>query len=142
MGPFELLDLSPTDDLDRIRDAYHRVAATRHPDLFRGKLDAVEAEQLMRLFARVSAAYAQLRDPAERLKYGARRAPAKPAETPASGIRKISPRAQNHVRRAEALLKTGDVGSALLHLRMAVAAEPGVKELRQMLADTEKQLKK
>lgn len=152
LGPFELLDLSPTDDIERIRDAYHRIAASRHPDLFRGKLGAAESEQLMRMFARVTAAYAQLRDPEARKKFGAKPArsavtpPAgiaaqKPGDTP-TGLRKISPRALSHVRRAEALLETGDVASAILHLRMAVAAEPNVRELRQMLSDTEKQLKK
>jgi hypothetical protein len=152
LGPFELLDLSPTDDMERIRDAYHRIAASRHPDLFRGKLGAAESEQLMRMFARVTGAYAQLRDPEARKKFGARPARAaatppagtpaqKPADTP-TGLRRISPRALSHVRRAEALLETGDVASAILHLRMAVAAEPNVRELRQMLSDTEKQLKK
>jgi hypothetical protein len=151
MGPFELLDLSPTDDMDRIRDAYHRIAAQRHPDLFRGKLGAVESEQLMRMFSRVTGAYAQLRDPEARRKFGARPSRAatppagvpvqKPGDTP-TGLRKISPRALSHVRRAEALLKTGDFASAILHLRMAVAAEPNVRELRQMLSDTEAQLKK
>lgn len=151
MGPFELLDTSPTDDMERIRDAYHRVAATRHPDLFRGRLGQAEAETLMRLFARVTGAYAELRDPEVRKKFGARpaRMPTPPAGMPAlkpgdtpTGLRKISPRALSHVRRAEALLKTGDFGSAILHLRMAVAAEPNVKELRKMLSDTEAQLKK
>lgn len=152
MGPFELLDLSPTDDYERIREAYHRIAATRHPDLFRGRLGTTEAETLMRLFARVTGAYAQLRDPEARKKYGARPARpttppvgskplAKAADTP-SGLRKVSPRALSHVRRAEALLDTGDIASAVLHLRMAVAAEPNVKELRQMLSDTEAKLKK
>jgi curved DNA-binding protein CbpA len=146
LGPFELLDLSPTDDIERIRDAYHRIASQRHPDLFRGKLGAAESEQLMRMFARVTGAYAQLRDPETRKKFGARpRATppggSAPAATP-TGLRKISPRALSHVRRAEALLKTGDVASAILHLRMAVAAEPNVKELRQMLSETEAQLKK
>ena len=145
LGPFELLDLSPCDDMNRIRDAYHRIAATRHPDLFRGKLGAAEAEMLMRLFARVTGAYAQLRDPEERKKHGARPRATPPAGTPGAtptGLRKISPRALSHVRRAEALLRTGDAASAILHLRMAIAAEPNVKELREMLADTEKQLRK
>jgi curved DNA-binding protein CbpA len=151
MGPFELLELSPTDDMNQIRDAYHRIAGTRHPDLFRGKLPDGEAETLMRLFARVTGAYAALRDPETRKKLGAKPARptppgggppvAKPGDTP-TGLRKISPRALSHVRRAEAMLKTGDLASAILHLRMAVAAEPNVQELRQMLRETEAQLKK
>jgi curved DNA-binding protein CbpA len=152
LGPFELLEISATDDVEMIRDAYHRVAATRHPDLFRGKLGAQESEQLMRLFARVSGAYAQLRDPEERKKHGARPKAAPkatpPAGTPASavaggsGVRKVAPRALSHLRKAEAMLNTGDVASAVLHLRMAIAADPQAKELRQLLADTEAKLKK
>jgi curved DNA-binding protein CbpA len=153
LGPFELLEISATDDMELIRAAYHRVAATRHPDLFRGKLGAQEAEQLMRLFARVSGAYAQLRDPEERKKHGARPkatpkatppagTPAGAMGTPTSGVRKVAPRALSHLRKAEAMLNTGDVASAVLHLRMAIAADPQAKELRQLLADTEAKLKK
>jgi len=154
LGPFELLEISASDDMEVIRAAYHRVAATRHPDLFRGKLGPAEAETLMRLFARVTAAYAQLRDPDERRRHGAR-SKAVPAatppsgtpaaalaSTPSSGVRKIAPRALSHLRKAEAMLNTGNVASACLHLRMAIAADPQAKELRQLLVETEAKLKK
>jgi len=160
LGPFELLELSPTDDVEQIREAYHRVAATRHPDLFRGKLGATEAEQLMRLFARVSGAYALLRDPDARRRHGARPPRATPpagvpvsaiagagsgpvaAGSPGSGVRKVAPRALSHLRKAEAMLKIGDNASAVLHLRMAIAADPTAKELRTLLTETEAKLKK
>lgn len=132
LGPFELLEIAPTDDLEAIRAAYHRVAATRHPDLFRGRLDADQAELLMRLFARVSGAYAQLRDPGERRKL----APRKQAAPT------IAPRARSHVRKAEAMIDVGDYASAVLHLRMAVAADPQARELRALLADTEARLRR
>lgn len=157
LGPYELLEISPTDDIERIREAYHAVAATRHPDLFRGKLPEAEAESLMRVFGRVSNAYALLRDPEERSKYGGRQV-AKMRATPPAGIgavtppttatptptgqRRIAPRALSHVRRAEAALDTGDIASAVLHLRMAVASDPQAKELRTLLAETEAKLKK
>lgn len=155
LGPFELLELSPTDDVEQIRAAYHRIAATRHPDLFRGKLSADETEMLMRLFGRVSAAYATLRSAEERKKYGARPVKATPpvgtpagsiaadgSSPPGGGLRKIAPRAMSHVRKAQAMLNTGDVASACLHLRMAVAADPQAKELRELLAETEAKLKR
>lgn len=146
-GPFELLEISPTDDMTEIRDAYHRIAAARHPDLFRGRLGAPETEQLMRVFGKVSNAYALLRDPEERRKHGAK--PIKPT-TPSAGLpaqgapapRKIAPRAMSHVRRADAMLDAGDLAAAILHLRMAVAADPASKELRQLLSDTEAKLKR
>jgi curved DNA-binding protein CbpA len=167
MGPYELLELSPTDDLDKIQDAYHAIAGTRHPDLFRGKLDDVQTESLMRVFGRVSNAYALLRDPEERRKFGGRRVTAEraaatpPGGTPAkaipagstpptgspatgtpTGLRRINPKALSYARRAEGALATGDIASAILHLRMAIASDPGAKELRDLLADTEAKLKK
>lgn len=155
-GPFELLEMPAVDDTEQVRAAYHQVAATRHPDLFRGRLGSVEAEMLMRVFSKISGAYALMRDPEERRKHGAKKVAASgiatppggvPATgagptTPAGGVRKIAPRALSHVRRADVLLDAGDLGSAILHLRMAVAADPTSKELRQLLADTELKLKK
>lgn len=156
LGPFELLEMPALDDLEKVRLAYHGVAATRHPDLFRGRLGTAEAEMLMRVFSRISGAYAQLRDPEERRKHGAKKVPASKlatpptgvpitgagTTTPAGGIRKIAPRALSHVRRADSMLDAGDLGSAILHLRMAVAADPSSRELRQLLTDTEAKLKK
>ncbi len=150
LGPFELLELPAVDDTEKVRAAYHLVAASRHPDLFRGRLGAAEAETLMRVFARITGAYALLRDPEERRKYGAKKAapcPTVPPEsagaaTPAGGNRKVAPRALSHVRRADAMLDAGDIGSAILHLRMAVAVDPTSKDLRQLLADTEAKMRK
>lgn len=144
LGYFELLEIEPTDDMKKIRGAYYEMASTRHPDLFRGRLGAPETELLMRVFGRVTNAYAVLRDPEERKKAGAPQPKgAAPAAAPASGApRKIAPRAMSHVRRADAALDSGDVASAILHLRMAVAADPASKELRVLLADTEAKLKK
>ena len=142
-GLFELLEISPTDDVQRIRDAYYEIAATRHPDLFRGRLGTAETELLMHVFGRVSNAYALLRDPEERKKAGAKpKIGTPPSGTPVAAPRKIAPRAMSHVRRADAALDSGDVASAILHLRMAVAVHPASKELRVLLADTEAKLKK
>jgi hypothetical protein len=152
LGPFELLEISPTDDMNLIRDAYHRIAGTRHPDLFRGKLPDVEAEDLMRVFARVTEAYARLRDPVERAKLAPQKkktptpAPGTPTPAPGTttptGLRRIAPKALSHARRAQAMLDQGDVASAVLHLRMAVAADPTAMELRDLLAETESKLRK
>jgi len=66
---FELLELPPTLSGEHVQAAYHNVARTRHPDLFRGKLSARDAERLMRIYGRIAAAYATLRDPEERNRY-------------------------------------------------------------------------
>ena len=39
-------------------------------------------------------------------------------------------------------MAVGDVSSAVLHLRMAVAADPTAKEIRALLAETEAKLRK
>lgn len=135
IGPFELLEIAPTDDLEAIRAAYHRIAATRHPDLFRGRLDAAETEALMRVFGRVSGAYVQLRDPEERKKL----VPRREARGTLGGV---ALRARSHVRKAEAMIGVGDYASAVLHLRMAVAADPQSKALRELLAETEARLRR
>jgi hypothetical protein len=66
---FELLELPTTGSGEHVQLAYHQIARTRHPDLFRGRLTARDAERLMRVYGRIAAAYASLRDPNERTRY-------------------------------------------------------------------------
>jgi hypothetical protein len=66
---FELLELPPTGSGEHVQIAYHQIARTRHPDLFRGRLTPRDAERLMRVYGRIAAAYASLRDPNERTRY-------------------------------------------------------------------------
>jgi curved DNA-binding protein CbpA len=66
---FELLELPATGSGEHVQLAYHQIARTRHPDLFRGRLTARDAERLMRVYGRIAAAYASLRDPNERTRY-------------------------------------------------------------------------
>jgi hypothetical protein len=66
---FELLELPLTGSGEHVQASYHQIARTRHPDLFRGRITARDAERLMRVYGRISAAYASLRDPDERTRY-------------------------------------------------------------------------
>jgi hypothetical protein len=62
LTPFELLEIPPTASSQHVQRAFHAVAATRHPDVWRNHLDAAERERLTRVYGRIAAAYATLRN--------------------------------------------------------------------------------
>ena len=61
LTPFELLEIPPTASGQHVQRAFHAIAATRHPDVWRNHLDAPERERLTHVYGRVAAAYATLR---------------------------------------------------------------------------------
>jgi hypothetical protein len=61
-GKFDWLEIPPTASSTAIQEAYHKVARTRHPDLFRS-LDPKLMDRLVRMYGRVTAAYADLKEP-------------------------------------------------------------------------------
>lgn len=61
-GKFDWLEIPPIASSTAIQDAYHAIARTRHPDLFR-KLDPKTLDRLVRMYGRVTAAYADLKEP-------------------------------------------------------------------------------
>lgn len=61
-GKFDWLEIPPTASATAIQDAYHAIARTRHPDLFR-QLDPALTDRLVRMYGRITAAYADLKDP-------------------------------------------------------------------------------
>ena len=138
---FDWLEIPPTASQSAIQDAYHRIARTRHPDLFRRKLPGPELDRLVRMYARVTAAYAELRVPEKCAAY-LRSLRGKPPSTPppvAPGkldpVREMNARALVAYRRAEGSLRTGDRTAAVLHVKMAIAADPTSKFLRAALAE-------
>lgn len=62
-GKFDWLEIPPIASAMAIQEAYHQVARTRHPDLFRARIDHRTLDRLVRMYARVTAAYAELKDP-------------------------------------------------------------------------------
>ena len=66
---FEWLELAPTAAPAAIQAAYHAIARTRHPDLYRRTLGPRDHDRLVRMYARVSGAYAELRAPAAAAAY-------------------------------------------------------------------------
>ena len=155
---FEWLELAPTAAPQAIQGAYHAIARTRHPDLFRAALRPADLDRLVRMYARVTGAYAELRTADSATAYLRRHAPAvtspappasptspappAPAAAPGASApaavdpaRAMNARALALYRRAEGALRTGDRASAILNIKMAIAADPSSQLLRGALAE-------
>ncbi|MBZ0236432.1 MAG: DnaJ domain-containing protein, partial [Deltaproteobacteria bacterium] len=59
---FDWLEIPPTASSTAIQEAYHAIARTRHPDLFR-QLEPAMLDRLVRMYGRITAAYADLKEP-------------------------------------------------------------------------------
>lgn len=208
-GKFDWLEIPPIASTTAIQEAYHQVARTRHPDLFRNRIDVATMDRLVRMYARVTGAYADLKEPEKCAAYlrelrgprqptvppyaaaahpaprlnritaamapqrseisssralhptappppGPARAkpPTAPPPTPTppslttpppmapparpndiDPAHAMNPRALSFYRRAEGVLKTGDRSAAMLHLKMAIAADPKSTFLRAALTE-------
>ncbi len=149
---FEWLELGPTASSAAIQGAFHAIARTRHPDLFRTALTGGDYDRLVRMYARVAAAYAVLRTPEGAANYlrqrrdsgvpfpapGAAEPPPPPPPPPAAAIdpaRAMNPRALGLYRRAERALAIGDRTTAVLNIKLAIAADPASALLRAALAE-------
>jgi len=163
--PYELLEVKPDCTLDQAQEAYHKVARLAHPDLHRTALNPDELERVTAAYARVAEAYRQLRaqklksqrlkklSPNESGKFADFNAepPTPPpvvppppvtvekypprAVTPATT--QMSPKALVYYRKAEMSLRRGDLKAAILHLKMAIVADPQSQFLRAALAEVE-----
>ncbi|MCE9574662.1 MAG: hypothetical protein K8W52_16050 [Deltaproteobacteria bacterium] len=69
MSLFDLLEIPPTASLTHVRQGFHAIAITRHPDVWRNRLSPSQLDHLVRVYGRVAAAYATLREPDERTRY-------------------------------------------------------------------------
>lgn len=161
---FEWLELAPTTAPEAIQRAYHAIARTRHPDLFRAALRPADLDRLVRMYARITGAYAELRTADGAAAYLRRHAPAvtspaspaspappatptppapsapaaapgTPAPAAVDPARAMNGRALALYRRAEGALRTGDRASAILNIKMAIAADPSSQLLRGALAE-------
>lgn len=168
MTYFEWLEMAPSASSLAIQNAYHAVARTRHPDLARKQLGPRDYDRLVRMYSRITGAYAALRPPEAAARYLRERrdsqklqmvavqhgtpgthppiaripvpppptAPVAPPPTgPIDPAREMNPRAFACYRRAEGALRTGDHATALLQIRMAIAADPRSPLLRAALAE-------
>lgn len=145
----QLLEVPATATADQVQDAFHKVARTSHPDLHRTTLTADELEMVTTAYARVAGAYQELR--------GARMAARNPSMTPpgqfpriakpgepaaAAGAAPMNGKASIYYRKAEMSLRKGEVKTALLQLKMAIAADPQSTFLRTALTEVEAELAK
>jgi hypothetical protein len=123
--PHRLLEIDAGTGAEAAQDAFHKIARMAHPDLHRHSLTAEELELVTTAYARVTAAYQELRDA---LRPGA------------SGA--MSPKALPYYRKAERCLRRGELGGAVLQLKLAIASDPQSAFLRSALAEVEAEVGK
>ena len=147
LSHFELLDVDADANTAAIQESFHRLAARLHPDRYRSRLSSGDHERLTTVYARLAEAYQVLRDDGRRSHYVRETARARP-ETAAgkldteSALSLLSPKAQRLYRRAQAALRTNDIASAVLNLRMALARDQNSALLREALGEAQARLKK
>lgn len=132
-----------------IRDAYYRLVARLHPDLYVNTLDPDTRAKLVTIYSRIVEAYRVLNDPRRREKYEAVLARGKlrlsqedeltSARAPEDELK--NPNAKRFFKLGRAALMAGDGKSAVMNLKLALSVEPGSELLRAELAKAEALLK-
>ncbi len=157
----EILDIQPDASIEEAQVAFHKLARVAHPDLHRNALSADELELVSSAYAIAAGAYQTFRTQAQstqRIKplkpdEVARPTPvpteAKPPPVTPSGpapsvnaAANMNSKAVTYFRKAELALKRGDLKSAMLQVKLAIAADPASGFLRSALAEIELELKK
>ncbi|MGE0871467.1 MAG: hypothetical protein AB7P03_23095 [Kofleriaceae bacterium] len=152
----QILELPATATVEDATNAFHKIARAAHPDLHRTTLSPEELEVVTTAYARAAGAYQELRNQTmattrmrpiktEEMPPISRSAvPGAPAGQPASGDAgpAMSSKAQIYYRKAEISLRKGDFKTALLQLKMAIAADPQSSFLRAALAEVQAELAK
>jgi curved DNA-binding protein CbpA len=156
---YELFGVPPNATIDDVHAAFHVFCDTFHPDRHVGRLPE-ERAAVATIFKRGTEAYDVLSDPALRSQYDAQLA-VRPSPRPprmtfsplsrppssraASGVsledRVRSPSARPFARRAEELVRKGDLRQAKLQLVMATHMDPGNEALEAALREIEGKLK-
>ena len=155
----QLLEIAADASIDDAQDAFHKIARMAHPDLHRGSLTIEELGLVTTAYARVAAAYQEirsLRQPGGRSRplrtdppppMG--RAPSEPGSEPprtgapaAAAAQAMSSKALVYYRKAELCLRRGELRGAVLQLKMAIAADPQSAMLRAALTEVEAEVGK
>jgi hypothetical protein len=150
-APHLLLEIEKNATVDDAQTAFHRLARIAHPDLHRNELTPEELEIVTTAYALVAGAYQAFRtqttatapkQPLQTETAPKKRAPTNPPvdSAPAGGAETMAPRALVYYRKAELALKRGDLKSALLQIKLAIAADPQCAFLRTALAEIEHEL--
>jgi hypothetical protein len=157
-SPHQILEIAPGSGADTAQAAFHKIARMAHPDLHRTVLTADELELVTTAYARAAAAYQELRaqrNPTMRMQKlregsdptmlpplgqpGALVVPPDPMGNPAGAM---SSKALIYYRKAELCLRRGDLGGAVLQLKMAIASDPQSKFLRSALTEVQAEVGK
>lgn len=149
---YTLLGVADGASVDDIRKAFHLFALKFHPDRH-AAATSEKRERAAVIYRRGAEAYRVLLDAEQRRQYDAQLATGKvrfDAEdaakqgrftNPGSGVLKLGPLARPFVTRAEQALRTGDLKTARLNLKIALQHEPESVLLTAKLASIEQQLK-
>ena len=150
-APHKLLEIKPNSTLEDAQEAFHKIARVAHPDLHRNNLSAEELELVTSAYAAVAGAYQAFR--AQATEDNERRNPEMPSTqriplTPsgpapgAGAAGSMTPKALVYYRKAELALRRGDLRSAVLQLKMAIATDPQSPLLRSALAEVQAEIEK
>jgi curved DNA-binding protein CbpA len=142
---YQLLSVARDATAPQIRDAYYKLVARLHPDLYGTLLAPHTREQLVSIYSRIVEGYRVLSDGARREQYDRglaagrlrwskedERAPKRDPE-----LEITNPNARRLYRLAKSSLMSGDARSAVFNLKLALSAEPTSTAVREELARAE-----
>jgi DnaJ-class molecular chaperone len=155
---YALLGVAHDASFDTLKHAFHAFAENFHPDAHAGR-PPDEKDAITVIFKRGNEAYRVLSDPALRARYDAilnegethavasRRSWLPPPKAESQAPRTLedqirSPSARPFARRAEELVRQGDVKQAKLQLMLARHYDPNNDALEQYIRGIEEKLKK
>jgi curved DNA-binding protein CbpA len=131
---------------DALRDAYYRLVARFHPDLYGDTIDGTTREKLVSLYSRLVEAYQTLSDHVKRGQYDRQLAGGRlrfSAEEERAAAAKSSdgeisnPSAKRFFNLGKSALRAGDVRGAIMNLKLALSCEPGSAQIRAELTRAE-----
>lgn len=145
---YHLLGVAREASEPEIRDAYYRLVARFHPDLYGEALDPDTRAKLVALYSRLVEAYRCLSDSQKRVRYdkqlvnGKLRFSVEDERGPRDPEAEIAnPNAKRFFRMGRAAVMAGDAKSAITNLKLALSVEPDSAVIKAELAKAEAMLK-
>jgi len=161
--PHVMLNIAADASLELAQQAFHAIARVAHPDVHRTTASPEELEVITTAFALVAASYQTFRSQRTSTKMATVKVPQRSNPPSAGPPTKLAPqaavilpekggapisapqmsqRAMIHYRKAEQALRRGEIPAAVLHMKMAIAADPQSAFLRQAMKEVEGELGK
>jgi DnaJ-class molecular chaperone len=143
---YHLLHVEPTAHEPEIRDAYYRLVARLHPDLYVQSLDADTRQKLVSIYSRLVEAYRVLSDGAKREQYdramGKGQLRTQPVDERAGRAAAAAqtidnPNAKRFFKLGQDALRAGNTRGAVQNLRFALSQEPQSELIKSELAKAE-----